>query len=109
MENKTAEDQLRAIAEAAGMTLSDFHQLFNKAFIEDEKIRQRMIMQQQQELQYLQNQLNALQFRNETINNQLLTYELEQKVKEMNEAKSAAALQPGRGMLSMFNLKQNKP
>ena len=93
MDNKqqqSAEEQLRKIAEANGMTMRDFHQLFNKAYIDDEKIRARLIEQQKQEMAYLENTLLHLRYRNESMQNQLLTYELEQKVKEMNEQKEVS-------------------
>ena len=92
-DQQTAEQQLREFAEKSNMTLRDLHQLFNRAFIDDDKVRQRMIEQQGKELQYLQNNLMALQYRNETMTNQLLTYELEQKIKEMEQEKADAAKQ----------------
>jgi len=87
MENKqqkSAEDRLREIAQGLGMTMRDFQQLFNQAYIEDEKIRGRLIERQNQEIQMMQNQLASLQYRNESMQNQLLTYKLERRVKWMN-------------------------
>lgn len=84
MENKkqqTAEQQLREIADKAGMTLRDLNQMFQRAYIDDEKTRSRIIEQQKQEMAIQQNQLMGLQYRNETMSNQLLTYQLGRKIK----------------------------
>lgn len=87
-QQQSAEARLRTIAEGAGMTLRELNELFQKAFIDDEKTRQRMIKQQEMEQQYMGNQLAMLQYRNESLSNQLLTYQLERKVRWMNRVKT---------------------
>lgn len=83
-QQKTAESELREIAEKAGITLRQLIEKFHLALIDDEKMRTRMLKQQEMEQQHMAGQLNILSYRNETLNNKLLTYRLERKVWWMN-------------------------
>jgi cytidylate kinase len=90
MDNKqqqTKEDKLRQIAEKSGMTLRELNELFQQVMIEDEKTKNRMIEQQKTELAYMQNQLMGLQYRNESMSSQLLTFQLERKIKQIKNKK----------------------
>lgn len=108
--NQQNEERLRQIAQQAGMTLRELNQLFQLVMIDDEKTRHRIIEQQKQEMQYMQNTLTGLQYRNETLQNKLLTYQLERKVKRMELAKRIRGwLKKKPVPLAQKFVKDNKP
>lgn len=77
---QTPESRLRAIAEASGMTMRELNELFQRVMIDDEKTRHRLIEQRKAEVEYLQLQLMQVQYRNEMMQNELLTGSLRRKV-----------------------------
>jgi hypothetical protein len=79
-----AEAQLRSIAEKAGVNFRDFHILLQRAYADD--VNNKKIVQENMnvDMQLRQSQLMELQYRNETMSNQLLSIRLSKKIKRMN-------------------------
>ena len=102
-ENKAqqaAEERLRGYAEKLGISFKDFYHLLNTAYVDDENIRKRQAQARAGTMELMQMQLQELQYRNEMLSNQLLTYDLEKKVKRMNMKNKFKAF---------FNKKSPKP
>ena len=91
MENKeqqSAESTLRTYAETLKVPFKDFYHLLNKAYIDDEAIMKRMQQQNQYNLNLQQQHLNLLQYKNESMQNQLMSFDLEKKVRQLNRKKA---------------------
>ena len=79
------------------MTLRELNELFQRVMIDDEKTRHRLIEQRKAEVEYLQLQLMQVQYRNETMQNELLTAHLRRKVARLklwNKVKAWFKRQP---------------
>lgn len=77
---QTAEEWLREVADKAGVPFRDFAARFGQAYRDDLHIKKLMQENAQADLQMMQTQLMQLQYRNETLSNQILTRKLQRQV-----------------------------